>query len=50
MSDGSMMAYHDTIRLGSMHLVNKGEEMSQKFLEKVGPEVNQPEFNTDYFY
>ncbi|MGF7014339.1 DNA-formamidopyrimidine glycosylase [Ornithinibacillus bavariensis] len=44
------LRYNDVRKFGTMHLVNKGEELIQEPLKKLGPDPFDEDFTLDYFY
>lgn len=44
------LRYNDVRKFGTMHVVRKGEEFSQKPLNQLGPDPFDKEFTFDYFY
>jgi formamidopyrimidine-DNA glycosylase len=44
------LRYNDVRKFGTMHLVNKGEELLQNPLNKLGPDPFDADFTFDYFY
>jgi formamidopyrimidine-DNA glycosylase len=40
LSDGNNLVYSDVRKFGTMHLVQKGEELSHPSVSKLGPEIN----------
>jgi len=50
MTDGNSLVYNDVRKFGTMHLVNKGEELNHPSIKKLGPEVNNEDtFTEEYF-
>ncbi|SHG84349.1 DNA-formamidopyrimidine glycosylase [Ornithinibacillus halophilus] len=49
-TNGEELRYNDVRKFGTMHLVKKGEEFSQKPLTQLGPEPFDDTFTFDYFY
>ncbi|SDK42665.1 DNA-formamidopyrimidine glycosylase [Sediminibacillus albus] len=49
-SDGSELRYNDVRKFGTMHVVEKGKEFSQKPLNQLGPDPFSPDFNFSVFY
>lgn len=50
LNDEKELRYNDVRKFGTMHLVNKGEELQQKPLMQLGPDPFDEAFTTDYFY
>jgi formamidopyrimidine-DNA glycosylase len=44
------LRYNDVRKFGTMHIVKKGEEYTQKPLIQLGPDPFDKEFTLDYFY
>jgi formamidopyrimidine-DNA glycosylase len=44
------LRYNDVRKFGTMHIVKKGEELTQKPLIQLGPDPFDKEFTLDYFY
>ncbi|HLR41290.1 MAG TPA: DNA-formamidopyrimidine glycosylase [Virgibacillus sp.] len=44
------LRYNDVRKFGTMHVVNKGEELSQKPLSQLGPDPFEGDFTFPYFY
>ncbi|GGA81845.1 DNA-formamidopyrimidine glycosylase [Ornithinibacillus halotolerans] len=44
------LRYNDVRKFGTMHIVKKGEELTQKPLSQLGPDPFDKEFTVDYFY
>ncbi|WP_430784854.1 DNA-formamidopyrimidine glycosylase [Virgibacillus flavescens] len=49
-TDGFELRYNDVRKFGTMHIVNKGSELSQKPLSLLGPDPFDKAFTFDYFY
>lgn len=49
-TDGEELRYNDVRKFGTMHIINKGEELTQKPLNQLGPDPFDKEFTFDYFY
>lgn len=49
-TDGKELRYNDVRKFGTMHIVNKGEELKQKPLNQLGPDPFDAAFTFDYFY
>lgn len=49
-TDGEELRYNDVRKFGTMHIVNKGAELTQKPLNQLGPDPFDAAFTFDYFY
>ncbi|WP_330948680.1 DNA-formamidopyrimidine glycosylase [Virgibacillus sp. MG-45] len=49
-TNGQELRYNDVRKFGTMHVLNKGEEMKQKPLIQLGPDPFDAEFSFAYFY
>ncbi|MBY7143840.1 DNA-formamidopyrimidine glycosylase [Virgibacillus sp. NKC19-3] len=49
-TDGGELRYNDVRKFGTMHLYKRGEEGSQKPLNKLGPDPFDETFTLDYLY
>lgn len=44
------LRYNDVRKFGTMHLITKGDELTQKPLAQLGPDPFEDQFTFDYFY
>ncbi|MFC2948625.1 DNA-formamidopyrimidine glycosylase [Virgibacillus sediminis] len=49
-TDGKELRYNDVRKFGTMHIYVKGEEMSDKPLNQLGPDPFDPAFTLEYLY
>ncbi|PAV30408.1 DNA-formamidopyrimidine glycosylase [Virgibacillus profundi] len=49
-TNGEELRYNDVRKFGTMHVYNKGEELLNKPLNKLGPDPFDEAFTFDYFY
>lgn len=48
--DGQELRYNDVRKFGTMHLIQKGKERSEKPLSQLGPDPFEEDFTMDYFF
>ncbi|MDC3412614.1 DNA-formamidopyrimidine glycosylase [Terrihalobacillus insolitus] len=49
-TDGMELRYNDVRKFGTMHLMEKGKELTDKPLNQIGPDPFDPAFSLSYFY